>query len=205
MRRLLFLILFGVGIYFAYRGGQISAIREQSKLDAVFVEEFFWRMADVQSMDQVRLDYLRSASGQKGYQWRTEDVAKLVPYFELHDVPAGAGIGVLMAENSGHSSKMGITLLARSVRATTRKSEQDYAASARLLRRGTFWFLLDNEDVYREFRAKGIYRPDPEELILDYAERWVAYIVKNVYRPRANPESWGRTVLRELTKKGDQS
>ncbi|KKM13188.1 hypothetical protein LCGC14_1718780 [marine sediment metagenome] len=156
----------------------------------------------MQSMDLVRLDYLRKASKTKGYQWRTSDIAKLSPYFEIQDVPIEAGIGVLMAENSGHSSKMGITILARSIRGTVRRSEQDFAASARLLRRGTFWFLLDNPDIYNAFRAQKIYRPDPEDFIWEYRTRWVDYVVKKIYRPRSNPESWRNTVLRELNKRG---
>lgn len=185
----------------SYLYGKKDREPEPSKLDIVFMEEFFARMEDMQSMDLVRLDYLRKASKAKGYQWRTSDIAKLSPYFELQDVPVEAGIGVLMAENSGHSSKMGITILARSIRATVRRSEQDFAASARLLRRGTFWFLLDNPDIYNEFRAKKIYRPDPEVLISEYAEEWVDYVVAKIYRPSSHPESWRDTVLRELKKR----
>ncbi len=185
-----------------YLSGKNSQEIQPSRLDAAIMEEFVEMIKDHQSMALVRADYLRKAAGAKGYQWRTEDIAKLEPYFEDHDVPVEAGIGVLMAENSGHSSKMGITILSRAIRATVRRSEQDFAASARLLRRGTFWFLLDNPDIYNAFRAKHEFRADPEDLIWEYKTRWVDYIVKRVYRPGSNRESWRKTVLRELTKRG---
>lgn len=173
-----------------------------SQVDAAVAEEFFTRMEDVQSMDLVRADYLRKAAGIKGPQWRVDDVAKLTPYFELHDVLVGAGRGILMAEASGHSSKMGITLLARCIRATVRRSEQDFAAAARFIRRGTYWYLLDNPDIYEKLRAQGKSRPEPEEIILVDPARWAHYMRTKVYRPRWNPENWEKTLLREV-KKGE--
>ncbi len=126
----------------------------------------------------------------------------MAPYFENHDVLVGAGNGILMAEASGHSSKMGITLLARNIRATVRRSEQDFAAAARLLRRGTYWYLLDNPDIYEKLRAQGKYRPEPEEIILVDPARWAHYIRIKVYRPKWHPENWEKTLLREVLKGG---
>ncbi len=153
-------------------------------------------------MALVRADYHRRAADIKGYKWRTDDIAKLDPYFELHDVSRGVGIGILMAEDSGHSTKMGVDLIARSIRATTRMSEQNFHAAARLMRRACFWYLLDNPDVYETLRVRKKYRMEPEEIIWVDPERWVIYARDKVYKPGSDPEGWKDTVLRQVKKGG---
>jgi len=182
------------------------------------VEKLAFILEDVQAQDLVRLDYLQRWSGSiksDGHRWDARDIAKAVPYFEKHDIPPRAAIGILAAENSGHGSKMGMTwssaytrkmgldLFGRGIRATTRRSEHDYAGGAVTLDRGTLKFLLSRPDIYKVQSDKylaGLWKGQ-ENIILENPEDWSTFIAYKVYRP-GDPEMWAKTMLRELLKKG---
>lgn len=182
------------------------------------VEKLLFVIEDRQSQELVMQDFVQQYSdsiGPNGYRWTAEDKGRLAPYYLKHDIPVEAGFAILMAENSGAGSKMGIlwswvkskmgiSLFGRGIRATTRKSEWDYAASAMLLDRGTYRFLLSRPDIYAKMHKRYLKNPkqNQEDLILDHPDDWSEFIVYKIYKP-GNKEMWKSVMLREL-KKGEK-
>lgn len=144
----------------------------------------------MQALELVKIDYLKRAANIKGYNWGAQDVADLTAHFQTQDIPPEFGIAIMKRENASRSSKMGITILSRAIRATIRPSERDYAASARLIRRGLFWFLLENPDIYNEFRKNHPGRAEPEDLIIEYRTKFWEFVGHKVYKPADHRESW---------------